>query len=129
MRLIVLPLVVLVAGCAAEEEISGPAYYAANCAACHGITGEGDGALAESLSAPPANLTTLSARNGGVFPRTEVMSAIDGFARGDHFAPEMPAFGDGDLGPTIIVETEDGIGTPIPEGLIALADYLESIQK
>lgn len=129
MRLIVVPVLALAAGCTIEQEISGPVYYAENCAVCHGSTGEGDGELAEFLSVPPSNLTLLSSTNDGVFPRTEVMSAIDGFARGDHFAPEMPEFGAGDLGPTVIVETEEGVGTPIPQGLIALADYLESIQK
>jgi len=129
MRLIILPVLALTAGCTIDEDISGPVFYAENCAACHGPTGEGDGRLAEFLSEPPSDLTTLSARNGGVFPRDAVMSAIDGYARGEHFAPEMPEFGAGDLGETIIVETEDGIGTPIPEGLIALADYLETIQK
>ena len=84
--------------------------------------------MADALSVAPPDLTTLAARNGGSFPRDAVMSTIDGFARGDHFAPEMPAFGDGDLGPTVIVETEEGIGTPVPVELLALADYLESIQ-
>lgn len=129
MRLILFPLLALAAGCTVDDDFSGPVYYAENCAACHGPTGEGDGQLAEFLSAPPSNLTTLSADNGGVFPRIEVMSAIDGYARGAHFAPEMPEFGSGDLGQTVIVETEEGIGTPIPEGLIALADYLETLQR
>ena len=129
MRLIVLPFLALAAACTIDEEISGPVYYAENCAACHGPAGEGDGQLAEFLSATPPDLTTLAARNGGVFPRDAVMSAIDGYARGEHFAPEMPEFGSGDLGEAIIVETEEGVGTPIPQGLIALADYLETIQK
>lgn len=129
MRLILLPVLALTAACTIDQDISGPVYFAENCAACHGPTGEGDGQLAEFLSVPPSELTMLSARNGGVFPRDAVMSAIDGYARGAHFAPEMPEFGAGDLGDTIIVEDEDGIGTPIPEGLVALADYLETIQK
>lgn len=129
MRLFLLPVLALTAACTVDEDISGPVYFAENCAACHGPTGEGDGELAEFLSARPSDLTTLSARNGGEFPRDAVMSAIDGFSRGEHFAPEMPEFGAGDLGETIIVETAEGIGTPIPQGLIALADYLETLQK
>ena len=129
MRLILLPFLILPAGCTPEAEFSGPAFYADNCSACHGATGEGDGPLADMLSAEPTDLTMLSARNAGVFPRVAVMSAIDGYARGAHFAPEMPEFGAGDLGETIIVETEAGIGTPVPVGLIALADYLETLQE
>jgi len=33
------------------------ALFAANCASCHGDTGAGDGPLADSLPAPPANFT------------------------------------------------------------------------
>ena len=35
----------------------GAALFAANCASCHGETGAGDGPLADSLPAPPANFT------------------------------------------------------------------------
>jgi hypothetical protein len=70
----------------------------------------------------------IAARNDGVFPRDQVMSTIDGLDRGAHFSAAMPEFGAGDLGDTVIVES-DGLGTPVPEGLLALTDYLESIQR
>jgi hypothetical protein len=57
------------------------------------------------------------------------MSVIDGYRRGSHFSEAMPEFGATDLGPTVIVENPDGTGTPVPETLLALADYLESIQQ
>ena len=117
------------AGCVAETEVSGQQSFLDNCAACHGAGGMGDGVAAPALSVAPPDLTGLSARNGGVFPRDYVMSTIDGYARGSHFAPDMPAFGEGDLGDVVIVENEDGTGTPIPVQLIALADYLETIQR
>jgi high-affinity iron transporter len=44
----------------------GAQVYQANCAACHGITGRGDGPAAAGLNPPPANLsdaTTLSDRS------------------------------------------------------------------
>ncbi|MYG90470.1 MAG: c-type cytochrome, partial [Chloroflexi bacterium] len=41
----------------AESVERGAALFAANCASCHGETGAGDGPLADSLPAPPANLT------------------------------------------------------------------------
>lgn len=41
----------------AESVERGTALFAANCASCHGETGAGDGSLADSLPAPPANFT------------------------------------------------------------------------
>lgn len=41
-----------------EESVErGSALFAANCVSCHGDTGAGDGPLADSLPAPPANFT------------------------------------------------------------------------
>ena len=41
----------------AESVERGSALFAANCVSCHGDTGAGDGPLADSLPAPPANFT------------------------------------------------------------------------
>jgi copper transport protein len=41
----------------AESVERGSTLFAANCASCHGETGAGDGPLADSLPAPPANFT------------------------------------------------------------------------
>jgi mono/diheme cytochrome c family protein len=112
-----------------QEEVSGRNAFLENCASCHGPGGTGDGPAAEGLDPPPANLTTIAARNGGTFPRDRVMSIIDGYQRGGHFNPAMPEFGAMDLGEMEIVENPDGTGTPVPEVLLALADYLESIQQ
>ena len=112
-----------------EEPVSGRAAFLESCAACHGEDGTGNGPLAAGLDPRPSDLTTIAARNGGTFPRDRVMSTIDGFARGAHFSPAMPEFGETDLGQTVIVEETPGIGTPIPERLLALADYLEGIQS
>lgn len=56
----------------------GDAVYQLYCAACHGKTGKGDGPVAPALSTPPADLTTLAKRNGGIFPTDRVTGAIDG---------------------------------------------------
>ncbi len=106
----------------------GALAFATDCAACHGPAARGDGPLAATLSQHPPDLTQLSARAGGSFPRDYVYATIDGFDRGAHFAPDMPAFGGGDLGPTIIVEGADGAATPVPARLLALADYLQTLQ-
>lgn len=111
------------------EAVSGAVAFRDTCAACHGTDARGGGPLASGLSRPPPDLTGLSARNGGIFPRNSVMSTIDGYARGSHFAPDMPEFGAGDMGALVIVENPDGSNTPTPALLLALADYLESVQE
>ncbi|MEL6585528.1 MAG: cytochrome c [Pseudomonadota bacterium] len=106
-------------GVPTEDDISaerGAALFATNCAACHGADARGD-------SAP--GLTGLSAANGGTFPRNAVMAQIDGL--GQH-GRTMPEFGAADLGDTVIVE-HDGLGTPVPADLLALATYLEQVQE
>lgn len=106
----------------------GEKLYFQKCAACHGDDGMGGGAESLGLGAPPPDLTTLTAQNRGIFPQNFVMSVIDGFNRRDHVASVMPEFGNEDLGPSVQVE-DGGVSTPIPSDLIALAAYLESIQK
>lgn len=39
-----------------ESVARGGELYTANCVGCHGVTGQGDGAVASSLTVPPANL-------------------------------------------------------------------------
>lgn len=116
------------AACVEEATLDGRSAYLADCAGCHGADGRGDGSDARDLAVVSPDLTQIAARNGGVFPRTRVMSTIDGLNRGAHFSAAMPEFGAGDMGDTIIVE-EDGLGTPVPERLLVLTDYLESIQR
>lgn len=107
---------------------AGALLFAENCAACHGVDGKGAGDFGAQLLTVPPDLTTLSAQAGGVFPRDYIMGVIDGFDRGNHFSAAMPEFGAGDLGPVVIVEVE-GLGTPVPSKLLALAAYIESIQE
>lgn len=101
---------------------TGAAFFARNCAACHGQDGRG-----RDLGAGRApDLTRLSIRAGGTFPTLEVLSKVHGW---DDPAAVMPGFGVGDLGPTVVVEIEDGIGTPVPADLVGLWAYLETIQQ
>lgn len=105
--------------------MTGAARYADHCAACHGPGGRGDGVLAAGLPVSPADLTALSARNGGVFPWSMVMARVHGYAGR---AGEMPEFGTILTGP--MVSWSDETGTPVetPAGLLAIARYLETIQ-
>ena len=119
---------IAVAGCANEVE-TGRASYTSLCAECHGDDGTGDGPSSLALTAKPADLTQISKRNGGAFPRTAIMAKIDGYAKGEPHYGAMPAFWPLLEGRTVLVETGDGILTPTPEPLVALAAYLESIQE
>lgn len=121
--------IVALAACVDEAPPDGRTLFAENCASCHGAGGQGDGELAPSLQTALPDLTTLSARHRGVFPRDYVMSTIDGYSRGLHGAQVMPEFGAGDLGPTVLIEDGDGNGIPVPANLLALAYYLESLQE
>ena len=78
----------------AKEQADGAALFRAHCASCHGVSGLGNGAVAKFLKLPPANLTRISARNGGVFPADRVGKTIDGrqFVR-THGESTMPVWG------------------------------------
>jgi mono/diheme cytochrome c family protein len=127
------PLALIAAGCAAvtamPEPPEGRALYADYCAVCHGPEGRGDGPLAGEGGLRPADLTRIAARNGGTFPRAEVLSTIDGYTRGQVEGPEMPEFGELLMGETVPVDTGDGVLSPVPRPLAALLVYLESIQE
>ena len=110
------------------EEVSGRALYADYCAVCHGDGGRGDGPAAAGMTPPPVDLTLLSQANDGVFPLVAVMSYVDGYTR-DERAEGMPAFGALLQGRTMMVDTGDGVLTPTPEPLVALADHLRGLQR
>lgn len=115
---------------ATPSKDSGAALYKEFCAACHGATGRGDGPAAAGLARKPADLTGISERNGGVFPLAQVISTIDGYTRAEKGQLTMPEFGVMlEDQPTVMVDTGDGILTPTPEPLLALAEYLRTLQK
>lgn len=127
MRYLIILAALGLAACV-EETIDGPTAYLENCASCHGADATGGGPAARGLAVAPPDLTMIAARNGGTFPRDQVMSTIDGLDRGVHFSTAMPEFGAGDLGETVIIEDE-GLGMPVPFKLLVLTQYIESLQK
>jgi len=84
-----------VVGAAAGERMSyGEAEYLNSCAVCHGVEGKGDGPLGEMLVKRPADLTSISRRNGGRFPYARVIAVIDGrYDVPGHGNREMPVWG------------------------------------
>lgn len=118
------------AACAPEPQVTGRALYDQYCVSCHGAEGRGDGPAAAGLARRPADLTGISARNGGVFPLVRVMSVIDGYTRRDDLTSVMPELGVAlQQGPLVMLETGDGVTTPTPGNLVALAEYLRAIQR
>ncbi|ETX13043.1 cytochrome C [Roseivivax halodurans JCM 10272] len=107
----------------------GEALFMEYCAACHGEDATGDGPLGRSLNIAPADLTRIVVRRGGSFPRAQVLSKVDGYARSDMDVNGMPEFGALMSGDLVPYDSGDGIETPTPRKLVALVEYLESIQK
>jgi mono/diheme cytochrome c family protein len=61
----------------------GKAMFDQYCAVCHGKDATGDGASAAALKPAPADLTKISARNGGTFPTAKVRGYIEGLSTED----------------------------------------------
>ena len=84
--------------------------------------------MARAMRVPPKNLTLLSVRSGDTFPTARVLSTIDGYARSDIDGPAMPEFGELLSGELVPYDSGDGVLTPTPRKLVAITEYLRSIQ-
>ena len=104
----------------------GAELFATYCASCHGIDACGGGPAASALSTPPADLTRIAARSGGVFPESSIARLIDGrFDLPAHGSREMPIWG-ARLGDEI---PGFATGDEVVRGRIAsLVEYLKSLQ-
>jgi len=104
----------------------GAGLFVTYCASCHGVDARGDGPAASALSPAPADLTRISARNGGVFRESSIARVIDGrFDLPAHGSREMPVWG-AHLGEEILgFASRDEVA----RGRIAsLVEYLKSLQ-
>ena len=103
--------------------VNGKAMFETYCTPCHGKEGKGDGPAAAALKTKPADLTGLSARNGGTFPNDKVRRFIEGRETvTGHGTREMPIWG--------------GLFTGLDRDsdmarirIANLADYLKTIQR
>lgn len=130
-----LPLVLMAAvGCknypdpVSVSVANGKAYYDANCTVCHGPGGRGAGPASLGLGEAPPALTGLSNQNKGRFPRAYVMEIVAGKVGADHPTAAMPEFGRSELGKPVRLES-DGKEIIVPGGLVAVTNYLASIQE
>jgi mono/diheme cytochrome c family protein len=78
-----------------DVPLGGKATYDVYCAGCHGSQGRGDGPAVTTLTTTVGDLTTLSARNGGTYPRARVRAAVLNMDRPitAHRTGDMPVWG------------------------------------
>lgn len=102
-----------------------------SCSGCHGVDGRGPGMNAPGLSAQPPDLTTLSHRNGNVFPRDRLRRIIDGREMGkEHDNREMPIWG-----LVFKRDAEEGLGgaevydVTVQKRIDRLIDFIETLQR
>jgi mono/diheme cytochrome c family protein len=98
------------------------------CASCHGVSGGGDGPVADSLKNSPSDLTKLAAVNGGAFPKKHVTDVVQGNKDYDkkfrtHGPSDMPVWGN------IILDDSDGRSSIASARIKNIVKYIESIQK
>jgi len=108
----------------ANPSLVGGDTYAFYCAPCHGKDGKGRGPVAEALKAAPADLTMLSRRNGGAFPKDRVRAFVTTGERAipAHGSTAMPVWG-----PTFTaLDPSDKV---VIVRIFNVVAYLESIQK
>jgi mono/diheme cytochrome c family protein len=101
---------------------SGQEMFTTYCAACHGVDGKGGGPAAAALKAPPANLTQLSATNGGAYPSFHVVQTLTAGSVVAHGSAEMPVWGD------LFRSLNGGSQIMTQMRVVNLTEYIKSIQ-
>lgn len=105
--------------------------FVLHCADCHGVDGRGNGPAVQVIPGfKPVDLTRLSKRRGGQFPRQEVYDVIDGRKRlpGHYdFDTDMPLWGltFQPEGREFSKEAEEKVKRRVS----ALVDYVEGLQQ
>lgn len=112
-----------------EHPQSGKQDFMNHCAPCHGTDGKGNGPELKVLpDIHPSDLTSITLKNGGVFPRQKVVDMVDGRkAIPSHKRFDMPFWG-------VNFQQEGKEFTPESEAkakarIDALVAYVESIQR
>jgi mono/diheme cytochrome c family protein len=102
---------------------SGPEMFNTYCAVCHGKDGKGAGPAAEALKAPPTDLTSLAAKNGGKYPAMKVSSVIRGEdVLAAHGSRDMPVWG------KLFWTISGGNDAEVLQRVANLNKYIESLQ-
>ena len=129
--LVVLAMLIVAGGAMAQDMVpeDGQVLFGSYCAQCHAADAKGNGPMAEMLAVETPDLTTLAARNDGVFPTAEVAQQIDGRARLLAHGGDMPIFGP-------FLESDQTVAIRLPSGqtmltgvpLAQVITFLETIQ-
>jgi len=117
-----------VAACAPQPAEVGRAAFQDACAVCHGVRADGNGTMAPLVATGVPNLRLLKGGNGGVFPRDHVIRVV---TRSSDFHPgiaPMPNFGTLLEAPGAVHRTAGDEAIATNTTILAIADYLESIQ-
>ncbi len=111
-------------GYALDDELkAGQEIFEGNCAVCHGITGNGDGDIADLFKVRPKALSQLSKENGGEFPFERIYQTLKATKEvKGHGRTAMPVWGD-----YFRVEVLDDPNVDEEESFIALGKMLSVI--
>ncbi|MFG5381805.1 c-type cytochrome [Yoonia sp. R2-816] len=113
----------------AQDAQEGEALYQFYCATCHGTAAVGNGPMSPSLVVRPADLTTLSTRNDGVFPVIRVVMRIDGRDPLVSHGSAMPVYGDFFEGNDVATKAETGQPIMTSQPIVDLLAYLQGLQQ
>ena len=106
------------------REDAGAHLYREFCSSCHGDRGTGDGPVSETLRRRPTDLTLLARRNGGTFPRRDVLAVVEATKPvPDHPGPAMPNWWD------MFYRLERGNERALRQRIDALVSHIESLQR
>lgn len=108
---------------------AGRETYERYCAACHGLEGTGHGPMRAVLTLHPADLTALTAGNGGTFPLDRVVRRIDGRDPLVSHGSPMPIYGGFFEGRDVAMKTESGQPILTSQPVVDLVAYLQSLQQ
>lgn len=116
-----------------EKNQQGQTLFISSCATCHGVKGKGDGPVANNLIIKPTDLTTLTSKNTGEFPRQRVSKYIDGRSViSAHGSREMPVWGNifklQAIENGILQNDKDGLENSIKQQIDQLVTYIEQLQ-
>jgi len=105
-----------------QSAYSGTSDFQTYCTSCHGTEGKGDGLIAKSLPKRPPDLTKISARHDGAFPREQIFKTIEGRS-GAHTNVDMPVWAD------VFAKSQNSLGNDAAAARIeALVEYLVTLQ-
>lgn len=121
-------LILMLAAGGSRAQAAGNKDYLQDCAECHGA--DGKGGQSEKRAIPgyiSTDLTQISKRNGGEFPRQKVYDAIDGRDRiAAHFSGDMPRWG---ARYRVDANDQPRSDQGVRDRISGLVDFIESIQE